>query len=810
MRKIINKINIFLIIATLVAFFITINICLASNPPDITIIEIAAFKTSGYEYIKLYNNTNDSINLEGWKFVEGFSESKINGVKHSLKEYNQGFIIPPNKEVVICQDPIKFSEENNFNGLILDSSWSSLNESGERLQLLDNDGKIIEDFTYISAKVNSLKRINFTLLDYTSNNWQEKTTYQTEQNNETPNSNNQKIDKNKVSKESHNIIFTEILPNPAGADNEKEFIEIKNISKNTISLNGWQLKDNSKRTFTIKTKSYSDSLLRPNHFFIFYRDETGIALNNSSGDELKIYNKTGSLIDKVSYKINAPEKSSYAKDKNNLWRWVKKQTPGEENNLEPLNEVPIIDVEMINQSKTNEEIYFDASDSYDPDNDEIFFIWNFGDNNSSTLINPNHSYAEAGEYKVTLAVFDSRDASTTKEYLLKILSDKTNNLNKLNNYPKIIISEIFPNPAGQDDDEFIELFNPNLFEVNLSGWTIKDASKSSKWEIENNITIDPQDYIVFTKDETGINLNNKSDSVYLIDPTENIIDKIFYSGAKEDMSYSLNKNKNWLWNNNITPWEENNFLKFSSFNDYTKYEIENIADPLIDLAEIKNLEPGTKVEAIGLVTAEPGILGKQIFYLNGLQIYMYNKDFPELSLGDKIKINGEVSKTNNETRIKIKDKENIEFLGRKEKPEIKETFIEDIDENLIGNLIKINGEVTEHKGNTLWIDDDTEELKIYINKYTGINLDKCEPGQFAEITGILSKTDSGYRLMPRYLEDIKLGKILGEKAYASESEILDNEERGLNKYIIVTALAILSLSVIIVLKNKRPRDKNTA
>jgi PKD repeat protein len=808
MRKGGNQ-KIFFIVAVMAAFFITGNICLAANPLDITIIEIGAYKTSGYEYIKIFNNTSSSIDLENWKFVESFSASKTSGVKHSLKEHNAGFTLSPNSKAIICQDPIKFSEENNFNGLILDSSWGSLNESGERLQLLDSDGNIIEDFVYVPAKENILKRINFTLADYTSTNWQETIINQAEDITQTETPGNQENSEKIIIEEKPQIIITEILPNPIGADNKKEFIEIKNIGDRTISLNGWKIRDNSQRTFTINTKSYSDSLLRPSYFFVFYRDETGIALNNSPGDEIKLYDKNNNLINKISYIQNAPENLSYAKDENNLWRWTKKQTPGKENNLEPLNESPVIDFRMKPQAKNDEKIIFDASDSYDPDGDEIFFIWNFGDNNSSTLINPTHSYSKAGEYKIKLSIFDSRNASTTKEFLINITSDKINNSETLNDYPNILISELFPNPAGRDDDEFIELFNPNIFEVNLSGWTIKDASKSGKWKIKDSTIIEPQEYIVFTKDDTEINLNNDSDSVYLLDPTENIIDKISYRGAKEEMSYSLDKNNNWLWSYNITPWEEQSFFEFSTFDNYSNFSPENIPDPIINLGEIKNLDPGSKVEAIGLVTAEPGILGKQIFYLDGLQVYMYSKDFPELALGDKIKVIGETSKANGEIRIKIKNKEDIEFLGEKETPQIKETFIEDLGENLIGNLIKINGEITEHKGDTLWIDDNTEELKIYINKYTGINLDKCNPGQLAEVTGILSKTGSDYRLLPRYLEDIKLGKVLGEKAYAAEEENFSEEENGLNKYLVVTALAILILSVAIVLKNMHPRTKST-
>ncbi len=820
MKKIIKKI---LIIAAMVAFFLFGNNCLAASSLDVTVIEIGAYKTGGYEYIKIFNNTNQTIDLEGWKFVEGFSATKPDGIKHSLNEFNAGFSLSPNAEAVICQDPIKFSVENNFTGLILDSSWGSLNESGERLQLLDGEGNVVEDFTYIKAKENVLKRIDFTLPDYTSNNWKEFATTQEEESAQPESSSGQEFHNKSPStnqEESPKIIFTEILPNPTETDNKKEFIEITNTGNRTISLNGWQLQDNSERIFTIDFKNYSDSLLRPNYFFIFYRDETGIALNNFGGDEIKLYDSKGKLIDKISYIEKAEEGLSYAKDDTDIWRWTTKQTPGEKNNLDPINNYPVIEIEAISGARINEQVIFDASDSYDPDGDELFFMWDFDDDNSSTLIDPTHSYNKAGKYKIKLTIFDNRNASTTENFLINIFSDKIKGYkngeilkqaqddrdwpqdDNNKKYPLILISEIFPNPAGRDDQEFIELFNPNPFEIDLSGWTLKDESKSGKFKIKNNTIVEAQEYIVFTKSDTKINLNNNSDSIYLMGPDEDLIDKISYDKAKEEMSYNVDKNNNWSWTYNITPWEEPDFLDFSSFTDYSEYFTSNEPDPLIELEDIKNLEPGSRVEVIGLVTVPPGLLGKQIFYLEGLQIYMYNKNFPKLELGDKVKIFGEISKAQGETRIKIKTQDDIEFLNKKDLPIEKEVFIEDIDDNLIGNLIKVNGEITEHKGDTLWIDDDTQELKIKINKYTGINLDKCAPGQIAEVTGILTKTESGYRLLPRYLEDINLGSVLGEKAYAAEENHKPTKNK-LNKYLIVTALAVLVLSIGIVLKNKK-------
>ncbi|WP_282144203.1 beta strand repeat-containing protein [Cellulophaga baltica] len=50
---------------------------------------------------------------------------------------------------------------------------------------------------------------------------------------------------------------------------------------------------------------------------------------------------------------------------------------------------------------------FNANSSLDPDGNSLTYSWDFGDTNTSNLINPTHSYATAGTYTVTLTVTDN-------------------------------------------------------------------------------------------------------------------------------------------------------------------------------------------------------------------------------------------------------------------------------------------------------------------------------------------------------------------------------------------------------------------
>lgn len=61
----------------------------------------------------------------------------------------------------------------------------------------------------------------------------------------------------------------------------------------------------------------------------------------------------------------------------------------------------------------NISIAFDATSSYDQDGSVITYLWDFGDNSTSSLAQANHSYSQAGNYTVSLTVTDNQGAVAT-------------------------------------------------------------------------------------------------------------------------------------------------------------------------------------------------------------------------------------------------------------------------------------------------------------------------------------------------------------------------------------------------------------
>ena len=72
---------------------------------------------------------------------------------------------------------------------------------------------------------------------------------------------------------------------------------------------------------------------------------------------------------------------------------------------------------------TQESIQFSGEDSYDPEGEALDYLWDFGDNQTSSLKSPQHSWGMAGTYNVKLTVEDGsgQEGSTTKSVEIKSL-----------------------------------------------------------------------------------------------------------------------------------------------------------------------------------------------------------------------------------------------------------------------------------------------------------------------------------------------------------------------------------------------------
>src|SRR3989339_468112 len=357
---------------------------------------------------------------------------------------------------------------------------------------------------------------------------------------------------------------------------------------------------------------------------------------------------------------------------------------------------------------------------------------------------------------------------------------------------KIIITEILPNPAGSDTTEMIELYNPTEEDFNLYGLKLADEDGgSSPYKFPKDTIIKAGEYLVFGKWETKIALNNDMDSARLLAGDNAIIDEIDYSSVTEGAGFARNDSNQWTWTTKITPGAKNSF---SAPAPTAVAGVKYSATVETELAELRDRVVGSRVKTKGVVTVLPGVFGTQYFYISnqdgGAQIYMYSKDFPELAIGDEVEVAGEISEAYGETRIKIKNKEDIKVVGKSE-PEVIALKISEIDEKYEGSFLRIEGEVTEKKSSYIYLDDGAEEIKVSFKENANIDSSSFETGDRIAVKGILIERSAGYQLLPRSSEDIELLNTAGEGEAVAEASQTDTGEKNL----IATAGGLTSILI---------------
>jgi len=129
----------------------------------------------------------------------------------------------------------------------------------------------------------------------------------------------------------------------------------------------------------------------------------------------------------------------------------------------------------------------------------------------------------------------------------------------LNVYPSgIAINEVLPSPEGPDaENEWIEIFNENSIEVDISGWKISDTVGSIKsYTFPKGTKISSKGFLLFNRTKTKITLNNSEEGIKIFNPNGKIVDEINFGKAPLGQSYNKFDSQ-WQWSENLTPGSVN-------------------------------------------------------------------------------------------------------------------------------------------------------------------------------------------------------------------------------------------------------------
>lgn len=777
---------------------------------------------SGHEWIEIFNSGPEPVSASStWRFFDGSN--------HSLSLYQGSSTIVSQEFIILADNAENFLwDYPDFSGTVFDTVIS-LPNSSSTLSLSFDLGTsypifVEYDSLWGGGDGASLEKIN---LDQNTqaDNWQ--TSYVL---GGTPGRANSTSTIEDLPEEDNQeelwpqIIISEFIPDPEGSDDE-EWIELYNASDEIVELDNFSLGDNSSRRFVFDGSFNIDA----KEYLILEKGLTGISLNNSGGDSVKLYNPNEELQEVVEYQ-DCFEGRSYARRGDDFF-WTKNPTPGSDNEF-VFNQAPIAQISLESEELIpGKSIVFSGENSSDQEDEDLDYLWNFGDGITSNKKTIKHKFENVGSYTVILEVKDSEGLSDETELKLDILpsEEKPKEETKQETKEKfidinlseddLIISEFIPNPIGSDDNEWIEIYNQSEKEINLFDWSVDDIDGGSKAYKFSTSTIAAKSFLLVERSESKIGLNNSGDAVRLLDPNGQVWQEVVYEKIPEGSSYAWDfENKEWFVSVEPSPSNMN-----------IKAEDIVIENEILFVPQVFEIEKNEEivVQGVAINYSEDGrsvyladFDNDKVYYDSLVEVYSYYKDFPQIIPGQVLTVSGKISKIGDIPRLKIKNSDDVALSELKIKlseAEILEAL--DIDEDYLGDFVAIRGVVVKKSGKNIYLADAEDEepiVRAYL-KFSSKNLE-IKKGSEVIISGILSETDSGFKLTPFLLEDVWASQeVLGEKILEVPEEVnidLSDEEHQVDapdkqanvKKILFFSLLALFLLVAIYFLKKRFRN----
>lgn len=745
-------------------------------PPDLVISEIMYDldgSDSNREWVEIYNGGAESVEILGgagsntWRFFDGANHI-INLIQGSATiEPGQYFIVASNAEVFASEHP-------GFSGVVFDTVMS-LNNSSSTVAFSFDGGQSVGISAHYDAawgaggNGKTLEKINLTQEDGQSN-WQESSGV-----GGTPGLPKSQAIENPPSEDDptpdpeppattpiggptnywSQIKISELLPNPVGAD-DSEWIELFNNGDNAVDLSGFKLQDNSATIYTFG----QDLILSAYAYLVLYKNQTKISLNNTGGDSVKIYSPDNNILDSVVYNSSAPEGKSFALV-GGSFVWTSQATPGEANVL-PQNQRPEAVIKLDGEKFfVGDKIIFSSEGSSDPEEGDLKYAWDFGDGQKGDETKENHVYEKSGNYLVKLVVIDVEGLSgeATKNLVIenKIIDAKLVDIKPINfQHSDLIISEFVPNPVGNDDGEWVEIYNASNQAIDLLGWQIDDQDGGSKpYIFATSTIISGGGFLVLDRSISQITLNNNEDSVRVLTPMSEVWQEAKYQNIPEGQSYAWDLvNQEWYINDSPSPGQVN----------------------VVDNLEAASAEAVYKKGAVSEISAIAwGVYNKTLYLVdgNGVVLEVYGAlDFSQYQRGDLIFLNGKITRVDPWPRIKISSPAEMSVL-EKNQAILKSEPIEssEVSEDLNGQLITVRGFLVKKNGRNFYLADEVDgDYNIRLSLKFDVKDLKIDKGTEIIAAGILNSTDKSSRLDVFDKGDLQLEqKVLGEKIEQSTS-----------------------------------------
>jgi hypothetical protein len=218
-----------------------------------------------------------------------------------------------------------------------------------------------------------------------------------------------------------------------------------------------------------------------------------------------------------------------------------------------------------------------------------------------------------------------------------------------------LITEVLPDPAGSDEAEWIELFNPNDTPFALAGWQLDDAPGGSPvFRFGADTTIPARAALVVARATSGLALNNDGDQVRLLTAQGTEVDVLTYAKAEENRSFARMPSGDTAWTTptpGVYPPPEDIVATTTAAEEEDENSLAMAATAPathLTITDAREAEPGMEVTLRGTVALAPGRITATTTVLvdeQGMGILVRSSGFSSHppAVGDQLEVTGTTS-----------------------------------------------------------------------------------------------------------------------------------------------------------------------
>ena len=582
------------------------------------------------------------------------------------------------------------------------------------------------------------------------------------------------------------VRITSLLPSPNTG--EDETLTLTNVGEVAAMIDGYTLVDASGKVTTLAGS------IAPNASFVVTNPAGKL---NNDGDSISLFDAAGVQIDTVTYgtdEIPAPKKNVPLQLIGDTWSTASAEivTAPIEATDSPSTEVQTGEVESSTASSANT-----ASDeAVVPIVAEV--IPEVPEQSEQIVASPVVTELATSDAVETLAV----DAVIDSAVVATEAASTTSTVSSMAPID-LVITSLLPAPST-GGDEWVQLTNRSEVSVDLSSYSLVDAS-GAVTSLTGTIEAGASTTILNPKGK----LNNDSDTVTLLDSTGNAVDIVAYGGdasstPKKDEVVTFATLSPTLYaepdSSTVTVAETTNPVdaavtttsshsgqtatravatattsattndsirtavsvvktpapkaaavkkttKTSSLSTKSSTKKASVAAKNVSVSDIASLADDTLVTLEGTVIAEPGVIGKRSFFVDGLEVYQSQDDLAAVSVGDHVRITGTVSVLSDHRRVNIKA-DGVTMLGSST------PVVHDYAEGLpYGSLVRITGTVSARDGNAVVLATDSGNVNVTLGN--GVTMKWADvASKKVTVTGVLKSSNGSATIVLRSAEDV--------------------------------------------------------